>query len=262
LKTTDFFKDLLLGRCLLFSKVSVLLRNPQVDFWSLEPTPVTIMADKHWCNGNHLRGLIPRILRALQFIFAIIVAALYGVDLSNATHNHAHANSSWVYAEFVACLSLLTCLIHCFWTVIKVAWTIWDWVLFVLWAAQTGVFGTMFISGSPIDDDEFTLSVQRMKIAVWVDVINMLLWCATAVHGIAWCISERRMTTLAKTRGVEGGNEEPISGLAAKRQNDPEAVVKKVETFKRPTAKPKSMVEIFGSSFDKGSNDTPPKYSP
>ena len=229
----------------------------------------TIMADEYWDKGG-LWGLIVRgTLRSLQFVIAIIAAALYGVDLSTATHNSAHANSAWVYAELVAGLSLLTCIIRCILSVRKVAWTAWDWVLFVLWAAQAGVFGTMYVSGHTDLNDGFTTSPQRMKAAVSIDLVNMLLWFATAVHGAAWCISNRRMTRLAKTPEFESGLEDQMSSLAPEEQNNSEGLAgkakpksKETDASGQLTYRPEDMVKMSGARSEQGSNEAPPKYSP
>lgn len=66
--------------------------------------------------------------------------------------------------------------------------------MFFLWVSQFGVFGTIYIGGRNITDKDATESVTRMKVAVWIDFANMLLWFATAVGGIVWCCTARRVT--------------------------------------------------------------------
>ena len=56
----------------------------------------------------------------------------------------------------------------------------WDAVLFVLWVAVFGIFGKLFIHENP----EGNGGIKRMKNAVWVDLINMLLWLVTGVMGV------------------------------------------------------------------------------
>ncbi len=53
---------------------------------------------------------------------------------------------------------------------------IWDTILFILWIALFGLFGKMYI-GTRADD----YGIQRMKNAVWVDLVNALLWLFSAV---------------------------------------------------------------------------------
>lgn len=156
-------------------------------------TPTVL--DQYWHKGG-ICGLVSRsALRTLQFIFAITVAGLYGVDLAYATKANNTAPTEWVYAEFVSTVSAITCIIHYFVTVVHVAWSAWDGILFVLWLAQVGVFGTLYSSGVKNKYYEnATLSVPRMRAVVWIDLINLLLWFATLVLSIAWCCRTRKVT--------------------------------------------------------------------
>jgi hypothetical protein len=157
-----------------------------------KPTPRRI--DHYW-HKSGICGVISRAaLRTLQFVFAVTVAGLYGVDLAQATKTKNHAHAEWIYAEFVAALSALTCIVHCFFTVTQVAWSAWDGVLLVLWLAQVGVFGTVYISGTKTGYENATVSVPHMRAAVWISLVNMLLWLTTTVLGIAWCIRTRKVT--------------------------------------------------------------------
>jgi len=55
----------------------------------------------------------------------------------------------------------------------------WDVILFILWAAVFGLFGSMYIKEKAEKDG----GIQRMKNAVWVDLVNMLLWFVSAIVG-------------------------------------------------------------------------------
>ncbi|CAF9930193.1 MAG: hypothetical protein ALECFALPRED_004548, partial [Alectoria fallacina] len=118
-------------------------------------------------------------LRFLQLIFAVAVLGLYGTELSNARKNHTGDYSKWVYAEVVGVLSAVTCLVYVL-PKVKSWWAFgWDLILFILWVAVFGVFGKIYIHAKPVDG-----GVKRMKNAVWVDLVNMLLWLVTAVVGV------------------------------------------------------------------------------
>jgi hypothetical protein len=52
------------------------------------------------------------IARFLQFVLALTVAGLYGVDLQAAAKAHVYADSKWVYAEVVAGISCVTALVY------------------------------------------------------------------------------------------------------------------------------------------------------
>lgn len=163
-------------------------RNPIENYWH-----------RSGIYGLNIRGA----LRALQFIFAVIVAGLYGVDLSHATSIHAHAHAEWIYAEFVAAFSGLTCIFHLLLTVTHVWWCAWDAVLFILWLAQVGVFGVLFYPGVKAGYEESTRSATQMRAAVWVSLINMILWLGTVSLGIRWCVGTRRWVR-RRNDGEEG----------------------------------------------------------
>ena len=49
----------------------------------------------------------------------------------------------------------------------------------ILWIALFGLFGKLYIHENPEGD----AGIQRMKNAVWVDLVNALLWLISAVAG-------------------------------------------------------------------------------
>ncbi|KAK4539144.1 hypothetical protein LTR36_001202, partial [Oleoguttula mirabilis] len=83
----------------------------------------------HSSSGG-LPGALARLaLRTLQFILAITVAALYGVDLHHATQQHAYTDGKWVFAEIVAGLAAVTVLVYGI-PFFKSYWAFgWDWVV-------------------------------------------------------------------------------------------------------------------------------------
>lgn len=162
-------------------------------------------------SGNFYRPLsevycfftVSRVLRALQLIFASVVAGLYGIDLAHFTNINAHADAEWVYAEFVATVSAITCLIFSLKASIHVVWSVLDATIFVLWLAQVGVFGSIFYPTVRSGYAESTLSVSRMRAAVWIDLANLVLWLLTAVLRIAWFIQARKQSRRSKaSKGV------------------------------------------------------------
>lgn len=151
------------------------------------------------------------ITRSLQLLFAIVIAALYGSDLQYATETKAHANSNWIYAEFVAFLSIVTCTAHCLTKATQLIWSIWDWVLFILWVAQFGIFGKLYLGNDNTSQDYgFTQSVSRMNAAAWMSLANMLLWLAIGVHDIVRCCAMRKTTKSTYTAvDLEGAADVP-----------------------------------------------------
>ncbi|PVH84849.1 hypothetical protein DL98DRAFT_484721, partial [Cadophora sp. DSE1049] len=128
-------------------------------------------------------------MRTLQFIFAVTIIGIYSPDLTHSTSIHTAAPSEWIFVDVAACLSALTCITHCFVTVTRVAWCLWDWALCVLWAAQVGVFAGIYLKGDKVKEEEYvsaTSDVRRMRAGVWVGVVNLILWFGTGVLGFAW----------------------------------------------------------------------------
>ncbi|PWY82156.1 hypothetical protein BO70DRAFT_429217 [Aspergillus heteromorphus CBS 117.55] len=140
--------------------------------------------------------IIHAVLRILQITLAIIIAALYGIDLAHATKSHTRAIPSWVYAEFVAAVSAITSLIYVFVFVRYIVWILLDGLMVVLWVAQVGVFGSLFISNDTSSGDvDFTLSVLRMRVAVGLDLVMMVLWVLTAGLGVEGCVWGRKLVS-------------------------------------------------------------------
>ncbi|PWY93046.1 hypothetical protein BO94DRAFT_428907, partial [Aspergillus sclerotioniger CBS 115572] len=117
------------------------------------------------------------ILRTAQLLLSTITAILYGIDLAHASNSNTHAEASWIYAEFVAVVSALTCIVHLFLPGGHPAWATFDGAILVLWVALVGAFGSLYLPvRAGVEDVDFTSSVTRMKVAVWVDIIGMVLW--------------------------------------------------------------------------------------
>lgn len=149
--------------------------------------------------GNYPHGphsLIRLTLRILQFIFAITVCGLYGVDLHAATKAHVGADGKWVFAEIVAglsCIVLPIYLLHSRWLFVI------DAVLFILWTALFGLFGSIYIPANPTPHQS---GQWRMKHAVWIDLVNMLLWFVTLLSGLLIWWRTRGQRTLHTGRAT------------------------------------------------------------
>lgn len=163
--------------------------------------------DQYWHNPGPC-GLITRAaLHTLQFTLAIIIAVLYGIDLSHSTKTSTPAGSEWIYAEVVAALSAITCIVHCFATVTWVGWCTWDFVLFVLWMAQTGLFGNIYVKEDVQEEyRDATGSLGRMRAGIWVGLVCMVLWLGTFVLGVGLCCRTRKVVRRTdKNKELESG---------------------------------------------------------
>ena len=79
-----------------------------------------------------LFGLLFIILfRFLQFVLALTVAGLYGVDLHHAHQKDAYTDGKWVYAEVVAGAASITVIVYTvlFFVTAPLLFAAWDWVL-------------------------------------------------------------------------------------------------------------------------------------
>ncbi|KAI0105753.1 hypothetical protein GGR51DRAFT_519076 [Nemania sp. FL0031] len=136
------------------------------------------------------------ILHCFQFILAITVIGLYGTDLD---HARKFTDGKWVYALVVASLAAVTAVLYLIPFILRLAVVpVWSFVLFVLWIALFGLFGSLYIHQDPKGNKD----IQRMKSAVWVDLANALLWLiGTGAATVDWWLhrnSRTRFTGRAK----------------------------------------------------------------
>lgn len=122
--------------------------------------------------------------RFLLMIFGIVVIGLYAQDLNHAHKEGKYSDGKWVFATVVGSFSAVTALIFMIIPILISYWTVailfaWDLILFILWCAVFGLFGSMYIHANAQMDS----GVQRMKNAVWIDLICLLLWFITGVLG-------------------------------------------------------------------------------
>jgi len=125
------------------------------------------------------------VFRFVQLIFALAVCGLYGADLHTAHKMGQYSDGKWVYAVVVGSFSAVSSVVYMIPFICRIPLLfIWDTILFILWIALFGVFGNMYIHANPEGDS----GIQRMKNAVWVDLINALLWLASAVGMLAFFV--------------------------------------------------------------------------
>ncbi|KAF2858923.1 hypothetical protein K470DRAFT_259311 [Piedraia hortae CBS 480.64] len=153
----------------------------------------------HSHSGGLTGAILRAILRFFQFIMALVVAGLYGQDLQHP-HNadSKYGRGKWIFAEICAGLSAFTALIYGI-PFVKSFWGFgWDWILFLLWTALFGMFGKMYINTHKTQAGENGKQVghTRMKNAVWVDLVCMLLWLVTAIYSTILFFRHRSGRTL------------------------------------------------------------------
>jgi hypothetical protein len=83
----------------------------------------------HSSSGGITGAIVRLILRFFQFVLALTVAGLYGIDLHHAHQKGAYTDGKWVFAEVVAGLSAFTVLVYGI-PFLKSYWAFgWDWIL-------------------------------------------------------------------------------------------------------------------------------------
>ncbi|KAJ5908177.1 hypothetical protein N7495_000859 [Penicillium taxi] len=145
-------------------------------------------------------------LRFLQLVFGLTVIGLYGRDVH---HDHKYEdtwNSKWVYALVTGFLATSTALAHMVLPfcmsrtgasnpALRLPQFAWEFVLCVLWLTLFGLFGKIYLGVYAVDVSVETSSsssrrstttsddaakINRMRHAVWIDLVNLLFWLVTA----------------------------------------------------------------------------------
>ncbi|RSL62075.1 hypothetical protein CEP54_005888 [Fusarium duplospermum] len=143
----------------------------------------------------HPRAVAQVALRCLQFIFAVISAALYGADLANWSAANTHANASWIYAEVAAVLAAFSSIAQWWLALPRTAAVIWDCVISLLWLVTVAVFAQNIYSSANVEQN---FSINRIKAAVAIDAVNLALWLASVVEA-CWCCGRRQKQKLPTT---------------------------------------------------------------
>ncbi|KAM3505115.1 hypothetical protein MY10362_003154 [Beauveria mimosiformis] len=141
--------------------------------------------------------VIPRLVaRVLQFILALIAVGFYGHRVDKDRKSGAALAPEWLFAVVVAGASAVTAVVF---LVLASAGALpvvgarlkmlkthrafaWDASLWVAWLVVFAIFASIFLKRSS-DDPYKGASVGPMKTAVWVDLVNAVLWMGSAGYG-------------------------------------------------------------------------------
>ncbi|KAI8650977.1 hypothetical protein NCS57_01433300 [Fusarium keratoplasticum] len=142
--------------------------------------------------------VVPRLVcRGLQFVFALIACGFYGHRVSdNDKDNNGGFSPEWYFALTVAGLSATTAILFVAITPLGALPYIgsklklfktyrafaWDLILFVLWLIVFGIFAGIFL-GRDGDDKYKGASTGPMKVAVWIDLVSVILWLISGTYG-------------------------------------------------------------------------------
>lgn len=160
-----------------------------------EGTDVGKKAGKAWLKTFEV---IPRMVcRSLQFIFALIACGFYGNRVDADRKADDGFSPEWMYAIIVAGLSAISAVLFIaasplgaipfIGSKLKVFKTYrafaWDLGLFVAWIVVFGIFAGIFLKRDSDDEKYKGSSTGAMKTAVWVDLVNVILWLVSGVYG-------------------------------------------------------------------------------
>ncbi|EPS38821.1 hypothetical protein H072_7434 [Dactylellina haptotyla CBS 200.50] len=139
------------------------------------------------------------ILRLVQLVLACAVIGLYGKYLARASEVHERADGRWVWAVVVASLSAITSIIYSLpFFPLRFFW-IWDILLFIFWLTVFGIFAKLFMK----EDPEGNHDIEQMRDAMWLDLVNWLLWLVSAVVGGWYFWRYKNQRTTLTGRGME-----------------------------------------------------------
>ncbi|KAJ5099417.1 hypothetical protein N7532_006418 [Penicillium argentinense] len=163
--------------------------------------------------GSKLMGMLISATRFFQFAFGLAVIGLYGQDVRH-DHQDKHTwHAKWVFALITAFVATVTSAVYLAVQLLRrgnsnvgsnpalhLPRFVWEFVLCVLWLTLFGIFGKMYIGVYPSDkkDDEKNAGlgdaskINRMRHAVWVDLINLIMWATTSSFVLLRWLKGRR----------------------------------------------------------------------
>ncbi|ROW03570.1 hypothetical protein VSDG_01379 [Cytospora chrysosperma] len=141
---------------------------------------------------------IPRmVVRGLQFLLGIVIVGIYGNRVSNGL------SPEWLYGLVVAGVSSVTAVVFAiaapFGAVSNRCKThrlfTWDLMIFILWIVAFGIFAGIFLHRDS-DDSYKGSSTTVEKAAMWIDLVNAVLWLISGVYGFAKTFLGGKIDTL------------------------------------------------------------------
>ena len=148
--------------------------------------------------------LYAAVIRLVQFCLALAVIGLYAPYLSRAHEQHKYYDPRWMYATIVGAATGLTALVLIVFTLLNrftriaipvhiVFLLFWDSFMALNWVCVTGIFGVMY-GRTKAEGDK---AIEEMKNAVWVDLVEMLLFFVTIAVAASQIHRARRSATTA-----------------------------------------------------------------
>jgi hypothetical protein len=159
--------------------------------------PKRAALQQYWHESGFTGIYLRAALRTMQFASAIIIVGIYGSELHYRSKSSDTPITNEIFALVVGLLSVFTVGLHCFLTVKRVPWILWDFVMCILYAALAGTFGGTYLVG--VDEllpEDRVRSLEGMKAAFAFDLL---------------CCKARRFT---RRTDVEEASTEPSAAPA------------------------------------------------
>ncbi|KAJ5573939.1 uncharacterized protein N7459_008366 [Penicillium hispanicum] len=203
---------------------------PGANIQFAPPAPPVEPASK----GTKLVSMFVSALRFLQFVFGLTVIGLYGTDVRHDHQDKDSWSARWVYALVAAFLATATAAVHmclpfCMRRVnytpspaLRLPQFVWEFVLCILWLTLFGIFGKMYIGVYPSSDSDSSKrdtsssatsglgdasKINRMRHAVWVDLVNLVMWVFTASWVLLRWLKSRRAAAGSVMDDAEKGEQ-------------------------------------------------------
>lgn len=146
------------------------------------------------------------VLRTVQFVLGLTVIGLFGARIRNDSSAHAAQATQWVYALSVGALASATVLVYMipFTEAYVGAVAAWDAFLTLLYLVAFGIFAAMFEGRADDRRSEVkgqVLSTEEYHHAVWVLLVNVVLWLVTGLLSGVKAREVRRATKAAEGQG-------------------------------------------------------------
>jgi hypothetical protein len=142
--------------------------------------------------------VIPRmVFRCLQFLFAIIAIGFYGNRVDADRKDGDGFSAEWMFAMIVGGASATTAVLFVAAATLGALPYIgsklkmlkvyrafpWDCALFIAWIVVFGIFAGIFLKRDDDDGSYKGSKTGAMKVAVWMDLINAILWLVSGIYG-------------------------------------------------------------------------------
>jgi hypothetical protein len=148
--------------------------------------------------NDPLVSLFRLVVPMLQIIFALAAGISYAIELSHG-NGRGGASASFVFSQVVFGSTLVTLIVNAISVrYYRISWVV-DWILSIFWFALFATFYRVYLRGE-METAFAGVNIGRMKSAVWCDLVNALLWLASALFSSVMCCSGIKASVKGKLR--------------------------------------------------------------